>query len=108
MKDYKIINYIIEKTNIFLLSLFIFKLFLIFFYVISDYQLFMIETTKIILRISITNDVLIIFFSILSIIYRDNKKRDKKTRIYITIFSALNIIFALFTCLFAFFIIVIT
>ena len=106
MLQLNLMKKIINKSILFILVLFIFKIFLFFFYFISGYQMFSVITIKIILRITMSIDILLIFFSIVNIIkFFLSKKVEKKIIKILLLF--LNILFSFITFSFAFLILVI-
>ncbi len=107
MLKFNLIKKIIDKTMLLLLTLFIFKIFLLLFYLISGYQLFAVITIKIILRIILSIDILLMFFSLINIIKTFFEKgREKRITVIFLLF--LNILFSMSTFFFAFVILVIT
>ena len=107
MLQLNLLKKVINKSILLILALFIFKIFLLFFYFISGYQLFTIAATKIILRIILSIDVLLIFFSIINIIkfFLDKERKNIIIKILLLI---LNIFFSIITFSFSFLILVIT
>ncbi len=97
MNDFRIISLIFKKVNLIFTSMFIFKLFLLFFYIIGSYQAFLITTNMIILRFIIITDVFLLFLGVLCIIV-NFKNRDIKKNLFI-VFLFVNIIFSMFTIL---------
>ena len=106
MFKFNIINKILKKSNSIFLCFLFFKLFLLFFYIIGGYQAFTVTTTKLILRIIISNEVFLLFFSIMNIITNRSIKRKNYLSILVIVLSIISIFFAPITFLFVFFVIV--
>jgi hypothetical protein len=107
MIQLNLIKKIIDKSILFLLTLFIFKMFLFFFYFISGYQLFAVVTIKIILRMILSIDILLIVLSIINFIKYIFEK-ELKNRIVKLLLLGLNFLFSLITFSSSFLILVIS
>lgn len=106
LNEFAIIKKVFRRSNKFLLCFFIFKLFLLFFYLMSGYQDFTTQSTIVILRIIMSNDIIILFFSVLNIITNINIQRKYSISISIVTLSVFNIFFSLFTLFLTFIVIV--
>ncbi len=104
---FNLLSKIINKSFLLLTALFILKIFLFFFYFISGYQLFTTATIRLILRVIISNDILLFFISIISIIELFYNK-SRKHKIIIFFLLILNIIFIIFTFSFSIMVLVIS
>lgn len=102
MTKFVLLSNLFKRSHIFVLNFFVFKFFLCFFYVMGSYQAFTYETTQLILRLVISNDILIIFFSMVSFFTVYSMVRKVFSRVMVLLFSFFNIILSLVTMLFAF------
>jgi hypothetical protein len=103
----KIINNTLNNSNKFFSIFFYFKLFLLFLYLLGSFQSFTLTTTKLLLRMILSNDIFIIFFGIINIIMNIEGKVIK-FKILILINSIFNIIFSLITIFISFTILIFT
>lgn len=104
---FSLLSRIINKSFLFLAALFILKIFLFFLYFISGYQLFTTATIRLILRLLISNDILLFFASIVYIIdLFINKNRRHKIIIFFLLI--LNIVFTILTFSFGILVLVIS
>ena len=94
MPKFNILNKLVLNLTNYIIILFIFKISLLLLYFIGDYQIFSNKTIKLLIRIILSNDIILIFFSFMDIFNLFIKKNFKMPFLIFLIF---NIIFSFIT-----------
>ncbi len=95
MNNSIILKKILPKTKNFTLLFFIFKIVVIIFYLISNYQNLTPDSIKFLLKILLLTDSFLFFICIMNIFYFINLKTFFLYKIVILIFSIINAIWAI-------------
>ena len=99
MKKNLIFDKVFPKIKKIVLLFFVFKIFILLFYFISNYQNFTNESISLILRILLANDSLLLFFCPITIFYIAKLKTIYIYKIIFILFLIINIIFCLLSIL---------
>ncbi|OHD24007.1 MAG: hypothetical protein A2086_06720 [Spirochaetes bacterium GWD1_27_9] len=102
--NFFLINLALRKSRQFFFVFFYFKIFLLLFYFIGNYQSFSIETVNLILKLIAINDSFVLFFSIMNIISSFINYKTIIKRIILLLLSFFSIIFAIITIFISLFI----
>jgi hypothetical protein len=94
MPDFIILDKIENKVRLLIYSLFLFKLSLLFLYLIGDYQEFTDLVIKIIIRCILSNDIILSIISFYGIFFMGIKKKFKP--LYTALLAGI-IVFSFFT-----------
>ena len=106
-QEFKKLNAVFKDSNKYFLLFFFFKLFLLFLYFLGSFQSFTQVSTRMILRVVLSNDIFIIFFGAVNIAMIFINK-ESKGMVFILINSTVNILFAFVTVFLSFTILVLT